>query len=205
MPQGPIPIASTKTPTGSLASLTSDAQNAQYIAPRHGKYYSSAYAKAMFGCASQVGVAFTVALAAVYTGLCLSNPAASGVNLAVKRIRGVMTVAPAAEDALGLITGFAAGGITVHTTALDANIQNQFLGSAVASKAHVDAACTLVGTPLWERWLASMPTAATFPSFSEDLDDAIIVPPGGYVAIGSVLAGGAAGFFGSFEWEEVIP
>lgn len=210
MGQGPIGTTIAVSPTGSNVPSKMDAQGALSMGQRHGKYYSAAYGAkagspgALFGCANATGVALSAALATTYVGLCLSNPAASGVNLALKRVRGVITVAPAAITALGLIVGYAAGGITVHTTSLDAAIVNQFVGvAAPATAAHVDSACTLVGTPRWDRWFGAGLGATANLAIAEDLDDAVILPPGAYAAIGANIAGPAAGFFGSFEWEEL--
>ena len=77
----------------------------------------------LFMGANPSGVTTSAALATTYVGLCLSNPAgnASGgkpINLLVRRVSGVVIVAPAAVLAFNLITGYAAGGVTVHTTAL---------------------------------------------------------------------------------------
>lgn len=206
MPQGPTAVATFgQNPAGKSVPSMVDAQSAGLNTQRHGKYYQSALSAGMHSGGNQAGAALSVGLAVTYVGLCLSNPAASGVNLAIKRVSGMLIVAPAAEDALGLITGWAAGGITAHTTPLNDKIVNGLIGSATASLANLDAACTLVGTPLWNRWLVAMPTASTFPTFVVDIDDAIIIPPGGYAAIGALGAGGAAGFLGSFEWEELPP
>jgi len=213
MPQN-VPFQAQVSGAGPASKLTkfgADAQGAQLIGQRHGKYYEEAYGGGMFGGANPSAVALTVALATTYVGLCLSNPAGSTVNLVLKRVRGVMIVAPAAEDAFGLIVGWSAAGIVTHTTPLTP--VNHFLGAATANGSKVapagqgllDSACTLVGTPAWDRWFASMPTAATFLSFGEDIEDGIVIPPGGYAAIGSLIAGGAAGFLGSMDWAEIAP
>lgn len=211
MPQGPFATTIATNPAGAGVPSRVDAQGALSFGSRHGKYYASAYGNkagspgSLFGCANPSGVTLSAALATTYVGLCLNNPASSGVNLALKRVKGIVIVAPAAITAIGLIVGFAAGGITVHTTALDTGILNQFVGAtgAPATAAHVDSACTLVGTPHWDRWLNVGLGATANLAFSEDLDDAIILPPGAYAALGANIAGPASGFLGSFEWEEL--
>jgi hypothetical protein len=194
---------------------------------RHGKYYNSTYgvsaltspvtaAKAgtNFRGSNSSSDALSAALATTYTGLCLSNPAtAAGVapiNLIVHKISFTMVSAPSGFLAIGLITGWAAGGITAHTTPLNTNIVNGYVGAATASgsilmnapQGNLDAACTLVGTPAWDRWLASNSVTAAPFSGLFDLDDDIIIPPGGYVAIGANAALGS-GFFGTIWWEEL--
>lgn len=218
MPQGALFAAIARKFSGALGPARLDQQASLWTSQRHGKYYAGTYgtsaiaspataavAGATFRCANQTAATLSAALAATYTGLCISNPAGSTVNLAIKRVAGMFTTAPGADCALGLILGFLAAGITVHTTPLDADIVNNYVGAAApASQAHVDAACSLVGTPLWVEWMSSN-TAATTNNvwFSADLDESIIIPPGGYLAIGGSKTGG--GFLGSFAWEEIAP
>lgn len=201
MPQGPIATNVALNPDRAAAPMQLDAQGALIQAPRHGKYFQSAISQKLFGAANPAGVTLSAALATTYVGLCLSNPAASGVNLALKRVAGILIVAPAAYTGLGLITGYAAGGVTAHTTPIT-TAANQFLNGA-APLAKVDAACTIVGTPRWNRWLAVSIAATGIANFAQDLDDAIVIPPGGYCAIGGNIAGPASGFLGSIEWEEL--
>lgn len=78
-----------------------DSQSALWNTSRHGKYYASVYGVsaaapggarpgAVFRVSNQAAAAITAALATTYTGLCLSNPAGSGVNLAVKRVSAIL-------------------------------------------------------------------------------------------------------------------
>ena len=201
MPQGPIAtgINALNTKTAVVGPTNQGAAGDLFVGQRHGPLYEAAYAKAMMLGANPSGVTLSAALATTYVGLCLSNPAASAVNLILQRAAGVLDVAPAALTAIGLIAGYAAGGVTVHTTPLTP--LNAFLNGA-APAATLDSACTLVGTPAWVDWISETPAATTVLSFSKDYQGGIIIPPGGYVAIGATIAGPASGFWGSFTWEE---
>jgi hypothetical protein len=225
MPQGPIAAAIARTFQKALSFGQFDQQGALWESNRHGKYYAGVYgtpvikspaaaaaAGSSFRGANWTSVSLSVLLATTYTGLCLSNPIASTVNLAVKKVGGVVTSAPGGQLGLGLIAGWSAAGVTVHTTPLNTNIVNSYVGAAAtgsppiagpASQANLDAACTLVGTPSFMDWLAANGASASATSFYADLDESIIIPPGGYIAIGSTAAQG--GFFGSFFWEELPP
>ena len=190
---------------------------------RHGKYYNSTYgtptitspatvAKAglNFRGSNSSSQALSSALTTTYTGLCLSNPPASTVNLVVHRVAWAMTAAPSNFLGIGIISGWAAGGITVHTVSLNANILNGYVGAATASgsilmtapQANLDSQCTLVGTPAWDRWLTANSATGGEVSGTFDLDDDLIIPPGGYAAIGANAAG-PAGFFATWMWEEL--
>lgn len=202
MSQNPIATQSfVKTPAGTIGVNRGDAQGSSYTAQRHGERYAAAYAGTLGFAANQAGATLSVGLATTYVGLCLSNPAGSGVNLAVQRVKGLCNVAVTAVTAFGLIAGFAAGGVTAHTT--PATVQSSIIGGAATGlKGLVDTACTLVGTPFWADWIAEGLAATTVLQFDQNYQGALLVPPGGYVAIGSSLAGPTSGFFGSILWEE---
>lgn len=224
MPQNPIGAFVARKFTNAFGPAQLDQQGALWDSQRHGKYYAAAYgapasapggqvAGSLFRGSNQTGATLSNALATTYTGLCLNNPAASGVNLAVKRVAGVLNVAPTAFIALGLITGWSAAGVVTHTTSLDADVVSAYVGAAAssgsvvgpASKAHLDAACTIVGTPLWDRWITASVMTADPCNFYVDIDDDLIIPPGGYVAIGASEAGPTSGLLGTFMWEELAP
>lgn len=198
-------------------------QGDAWYSHRHGVEYNSTYGTPTIGSvvansgmvfrgSNQTAAAVTAALATTYTGICLSNPAASTVNLVVKGVTGIFGPAPATAVNLGLITGWAAGGVTVHTTAIT-QIVNAYVGAATsggsivqpaASQAKLDAACTLVGTPAWDRWLTATAASGTGGQAYMNLNDSIIIPPGGYCAVGNLVAV-ASGFLGTFVWEELAP
>lgn len=154
----------------------------------------------LFQGGNQSGVTTSVGLATAYTGLCLSNPANSGVRLILRGITGMLVVAPAALTSFNLITGFAAGGIVTHTTPLSPG--PALIGGSAAPSGLLDSACTLVGTPVFTIDLGLTPTATSVTSFALDLKGAVILSPGAYAAIGTTIAGPASGFIGSMQWLE---
>lgn len=227
MGQNPLGFFAQKF-SGALGGGKLGAQGDIAGSQRHGKRYWSIYGApantigsvttpaqsgSNFRGSNSAGATLSAALATTYVGLCLSNPAGSTVNLVVKKVTGVIIIAPAAELALGLITGWSAAGVVIHTTAINTHIVNGYVGAATvsgsivgpASQANLDAACTIVGTPLWDRWLSCGPASTNNVTFNEDTEDDLIVPPGGYVAVGANAAGPAAGFLGTFQWEELPP
>jgi len=196
-------------------------QKDAWYSKRHGDLYQGVYGTPTLGSvAAQSGSVFSggnasaatlsVGLATTYTGCCLSNPAGATVpvNLVVRKV-GIAVSATSAANAFGLATGWLAAGITTHTTPIT-GILNNYVGGATSSgsivspaaQAKLDAACTLVGTPLYSMFLGAAATSSVFGN-SYDLGDAFIVPPGGWIAI--VGTGGTTGFWGSFTWEELAP
>lgn len=207
MGQGPnVAFGAYKQGSNIAAPSTVGKQGDLLASYLHGEKYNQAYNGNLFRGANAAAVTLSAALATTYVGLCLSNPAGNTKNLVVRRVSGVMIIAPANFIAVGLIVGFVAAGIVTHTTPVT-TLGSGFLGAGTsagaAPSAKLDAACTLVGTPVWAEWLAANAATAGNTNFSADIQGAIIVPPGGYVAIGSNVAGPASGFLGSFEWEEV--
>lgn len=153
------------------------------------------------------GTTTTVGLAATYTGLVISNPAGSSVNLVMLQFGLGVVGAPAALATIGLLGGYAAGGITAHTTPLVP--LSTFMNTTVATgQAKADAAATLVGTPVLLMPLGVTPiTGATAQVVNPpvvlnvyDFKGVFILPPGAYIAAytSTVLS-----VISSFTWAEV--
>ena len=168
----------------------------------HGSKYSAGATGSLFVGANPSGVTTSAGLATTYVGLVLSNPAGCAKKLSIRRVAAAFIVAPSIVTGFNLITGFAAGGITAHTTPITP--RTSLLGGSAVSLGKLDSAATLVGTPLYTMVLGQTQTAVTLASFSIDLEGGIILIPGAYAAIGTTIAGPASGFMGSFEWEEIL-
>lgn len=158
----------------------------------------------VFGAASQAATTWSVALNTTYTGLVVSNPAGSLKDLLILRAGFALSVAPVAIAKIGLFTGYLAAGVATHTTPLTPFSLK--VGAATTGMvAKADAAATLVGTPTWVMPILAGFTAGALPSpalATIELDEAIIVPPGGYFGIGALTA--VVGF-GAIWWAERDP
>jgi hypothetical protein len=185
---------------GLLPTLQGQSQDL-FVGQRHAPLYESAYAGGQFVGANQAGVTTTVGLATTYVGLCLSNPNASKVNLVVERASGIFDVAFTSLNGIGLMAGFDAAADVTHATALTP--RSALIGSTATSAAKLDSSATLPLAPTWVKWFKESPPATNGADFDIDLQGGIIIPPGGFIAIGTLAAGPASGFFGSFQWEEV--
>lgn len=218
MPQSNI-FSPYKTFNGAQSVNRVGTQLDSFSSDRHGQLYSAVYGTPAIGTtAASAGMVFSganassaslsVGLTTTYTGLCLSNPAASTVNLAVRNCG--FTLIASASVSIGLATGWVSTGVTAHTTAVTGILAN-YIGGATsagsvvqpaAAQAKLDAACTLVGTPLYTRQLQGVLTA-TAGGGNYDLGDAYLIPPGGWIAFVSNAA--STGFWGSYTWEELAP
>jgi hypothetical protein len=202
MPQGPLSTNIAVSPSKSSVPSQADSEGNLQLVQAHGDTYNATFNKRTFFAANQAGVTTSAGLATTYTGLCLSNPAGSTVNLSPRRVSGVLIVAPAALTAFGVIVGYSAAGVVTHTTPLT-SLQPMFVGNAAVPQGLADAACTIVGTPAWGVFMGLTPSATGVASFSLELQGSFVIPPGGYLAIGTTIAGPASGLLASISWEEI--
>lgn len=171
----------------------------------HGRYYEAAYRRSIFTAANQAAVA-TVALGTTaYTGLSLSNPAASGVNLVMLKGSYALSVAVTTAGYLGIETGYNAATAVTHTT--PGTVTSALIGVGSAGQGLVDTAATLPTAPTARLFLTNTGTVATTgfnigaPNVF-DFEGSIIIPPGGYIAYYTFATNTASWFF-SLLWEEV--
>jgi hypothetical protein len=172
----------------------------------HGRYYETAYRRALFNAANQAATTTSAGLATTYTGLCLSNPVGSSVNLVLNKVGYSFLVAFAAAAAIGLMCGYNSSTNVTHTTA--GTPRSNFFGSGAAGQGLVDTSSTLPTAPVVTHLFGSGLTGAitTDPVVSGelvDLEGGLILPPGAYAAIYTSTASGTSGFLGSFQWEEI--
>jgi hypothetical protein len=165
-----------------------------------GKYAELSKVKKIFFAANQADTTWTVALATTFTGIVVSNPIGSGVNLSILRASFALSVAPAGVATMGFLAGWSSAGITTHTTPLTP--YSTYIGSN-RGQGLADAAATLVGTPVWVEHFMGGFTAGALPSTSPsviDTEGMYTVPPGGYFGIGALtVVHGMA----SIAWEEI--
>lgn len=191
---------------GSVNPQRATRDGALVIAGGAADYQELAYRQKVFQAANQGpgGTTTTVGLATTYTGLVISNPAGSLVNLVLLQCGIAVVGAPAALSTIGLLAGYAAAGVVTHTTPLTVSMN----GAQVSGAGKADAAATLVGTPiLWMPLGVTPITGATAQVLNPpvvlntyDFKGSLILPPGAYVGIytSTVLS-----LIGGFTWAEV--
>lgn len=186
---------------GTSVPHTATVHGAERVALTLGRYTDAALDRRVYRAANQAAQAWTVALATTYTGIVLSNPFNSGVNLVPLFAGFALSVAPAAVASIGFFGGYSPTAV-IHTTPLDvlSTMLDQEQSTAVGK---VDSAATLPGTPRWLLPFMGGFTAAALPATSPapmDLGGIFVVPPGAYFGIAAltVVTG-----FGGLVWEEV--
>lgn len=185
------------TPVPGTATFTA----AERVGLAQGRYFDSAYNRRLYWAANQAATTWSVALNTTHTGFVLSNPANSSVQLSPLLTSFALSVAPAGIAHISLAAGWAATGITSHTTPLE--VFSTVLNDGGGGVGKADAAATLVGTPRYLMPCMGGFTAGALPSTSPallDIGGAYLIPPGGYLAIVAltVVVG-----FAALVWEEI--
>jgi len=186
---------------GSTGEARAGQYSEQIVGQAHGKYYEAASRHRLFWAANQAAKAISVALTVIYTGLMVANPRMSNVNLAIVRVGWAESVATATLHSIGLIGGYDADADVTLVSALDA--YNTYVLGPHGQANAFDEGTVAAGTQVWiEHYMSAFTSNAlhgTSPVIV-DVNGAIVVPPGAWVAIGALLA--CTGF-GSMMWEEI--
>jgi hypothetical protein len=200
---GPLAISQSLAP-GSTPPIRQGQLGDAIFSELHGRYYEANYRRALFGAANTAGVATpacTSGTTTAYTGLILSNPVGSQVNLSIMKCAFSFPVAPAAALAVGLALSYNSGTNVTHTTPVTP--RSLFYGVGPTPVGLVDSSATLPTAPVFMKLLGTVAAAIFVGEAVQDMEGGIILPPGAYAAFFTTTASGAAGFLGSYTWEEI--
>lgn len=201
---GPINQGASLSP-GTNAPMRQGNMGDQIISELHPKYYEATYRRGVYSAANTAAVASVAVGTTAYTGLALSNPVGSGVNLVIMKASWASSVVLSAAGFVALETGYNAATNVTHTTPVV--VANNLIGLGAAGLGLADSSATLPTAPVMRMPLSNTGTLATT-GFNTtganvvDLDGSIILPPGAYIAFATFAVNTAAWFF-SFQWEEV--
>jgi hypothetical protein len=178
------------------------------VSELHGRYYETAYRRNLFlatSPAASVTSAGIIASAAAYTGLVLYNPVGNINNLVVNKVGVAFPVAPAAVVVVGLTT---LGVVSATATLTAATTRNLYLGGAAPTALAYSVATVTYSTAALPAHILGVVGTGAVTVFSTitslyDLEGGLIIPPGYAVSIYTSTAANTAGFWGSFQWEEV--
>lgn len=178
-------------------------QGDQLFSELHGRYYEQTYRGNVFNVASQVVATTSVGLATTYTGLCLSNPRNSGVNLVLNKCTMMQSVIQATQiEAFAIAFGFNTSTDVTHTAAVVP--QSALVGSGLTPLAKADSSATLPTAPLYGAFIGQTSTATAQPTQSTlDFEGSVILKPGSYACWVTPAQASVAGMWFSFSWEEV--
>lgn len=173
----------------------------------HGRYYETSYRRALFIAANQAGATLVSGLPTSYTGgLVLYNSLGSTVNLSINKVGFAASVVWSAAAVIGLAVGYNGGTALSGLTA--ATPRSLFVGVGATGQGLAATVATLPTAATVSHLLGSTGTLATtsegvIPPTVIDLEGGIVLPPGAYCHFYTSATGGAAGFFGFFQYEEI--
>lgn len=191
---------------GSTNELVTGVKGDLIMSQLSGRYYEAAKAGRLMTAANQAGVVTVVGLTTTYTGLSLANPVGSGIDVVLHRVGvGFIVAQPTTGAIVALEAGYNATTDVTHSVA-STTLRNCYLGGA-APAAKVDTGSTLPTAPTLIESFGSVLTEAITgssvqPAYSFDLGGYLILPPGGYCAVYTTIASGAASMVASLMWEE---
>jgi len=202
---GPI-TSTTSISSGIQAAARAGNMGDLIVSEFNARYYETTYRRMKFNAANQAATTTSAGLSTTYTGLCISNPIGSTVNVVLDKVGYSFIVAFPAAAAIGLMVGYNSSTNVTHTT--PGTPRSSFFGVGANGQALVDTASTLPTAPVIHTLFASGLTGAiTTGEFISgdivDLEGSVILPPGAYAAIYTSTASGASGFFGSLQWSEI--
>lgn len=172
------------------------------VSELNGRYYELTYRGKVFSACTQTAIALSTK-STTATGLILTNPLGSGVNLMLLSIQVALATAPAGISNIHLEANAAVQGTAVtHTTPL--TVVNALLGANTLGVGLADSAATLPATPTVIRAIGGGPVATgsvAAPFIYDDVAGQIIIGPGTNVSLGYVTT--AISVIASFFWAEL--
>lgn len=174
------------------------------VSELQGRYYEQTFRNNRFYAATTALVTTTVGLNTTYTGLVLSNPITSVVNLALDKASMMQSVLQSTQvEAYAIATGFNSATNVTHTTPVAP--KSCLIGSGKTPVALADVSATLPTAPLYTMFVTNTGTATADSTGIQvvDFEGSIILPPGGYALWVTPAQASVAGMWFSFQWTEI--
>lgn len=168
------------------------------------RYYQATKDGAGFTGATQALVTTTVGLNTTYTGLVLSNPVTSPVDLVIVTASMMQSVIQATQvEAFAIATGFNATTNVTHTTPVAP--KSSYIGSGLSGQGLTDVSATLPTAPFYDMFLTNTGTIAADSTGVQAFDIAgqITLAPGGYALFVTPAQASVAGMWFGFKWLEI--
>lgn len=166
-------------------------------------YYEGTYRRNAFSASIQAVATTTVGLATTYTGLVVSNPVGSGVNMVLTLASIMQSVIQATQvEAYAIAVGYNAATNVTHTAALTP--VSDLIGSGAVPVGKADTSATLPTAPTYHTFVQNTGTAIANGTGSViDLKGSVILTPGAYACWVTPAQASVAGMWFSFSWLEV--
>ena len=172
--------------------------------PTPASYYQDAYHGQIF-TATAAAINSTVGTATTYSGLLLTNPSTSNVNLVLMRVGISVTTPPAVPIVVGIMAASNTTAVTQGTAITPASTKitaNSTTASGLASSnGTIPANATL--RQIFGTLTSAANSTAPFVSNYYDLNDSMILCPGSFAALYTSAASNSNSVNASFMWSEV--
>lgn len=168
-----------------------------------GRYAEATYRGMCYNAAIQAVSTTTVGLATTYTGLVISNPISSSVNLEVISASVMQSVIQATQpEAYAIAQGFNAATNVTHTTPLA--VKNNLIGTSMSGQGLADISATLPTAPFYHTFVHNTGAATVNGTGAViEFGGRLILRPGAYAAWVTPAQASVAGLWFSFDWMEV--
>lgn len=168
-----------------------------------GRFAEATYRGQCYNAAIQAVSTTTVGLATTYTGLVISNPISSTVNLELVSATVMQSVLQSTQvEAYGIAVGYNASTNVTHTTPL--TVRNNLIGSSIVGQAVADISATLPTAPFYHTFASQTSTAtANGPASVIEFAGRVILRPGAYALWVTPAQASVAGLWFSFDWMEI--
>lgn len=175
----------------------------QMVSELRNPYYQSTKDGYRFSASIQAVSTTTVGLATTYTGLVISNPITSTIDMSIDIVSIMQSVIQATQvEAYAIACGFNATTNVTHTTPL--TVRSKLIGSGITGQGLADISATLPTAPFYDTFIHDTAAASTNGTGSVvDLKGSIILPPGGYALWVTPAQASVAGLWFSMSWEEI--
>lgn len=198
------PASSTTVGQGTTLPVRSGGQGGDVIVSElHGAYYEQCYRGNVFNASLQAVGTTTVGLATTYTGLVISNPITSTVNMVLLQGSVMQSVIQSVQiEAFAIAVGNNSTTNVTHTAALTP--RQSLVGGTATPQGLADTSATLPTAPFYHTFVSQTSTATADGNAAFiDLKGSIILRPGAYALWVTPAQASVAGMWFSFVWEEV--
>ena len=156
----------------------------------------------MFTASNQSVATTTVGLATTYTGLCISNPVGSGIDMTLTFASVMQSVIQSTQvEAYAIAVGSNSTTNVNHTAAITP-VSNR-IGSGLSAVGKADSSATLPTAPTYHTFVHNTATATSDgPGSVIDLKGSIVLAPGSYACWVTPAQASVAGLWFSFSWIE---
>lgn len=173
------------------------------VSEYNARYYQATKDGLCYTAATQTLVTTTVGLATTYTGLVLSNPITSSVDLVIVSASMMQSVIQSVQvEAFALATGFNSATNVTHTTPVAP--KSSLIGSGLTGSGLADVSATLPTAPFYDTFITNTGTATADSTGVQvaDIAGSIVLKPGGYVLWVTPAQASVAGMWFGFKYFE---